>query len=69
MWSQQRFNAITCFRKLRRFKLGVRPDPTEKRSRALVGSFKGSPNDMKRCKFVHAVPSDESLNDATFELK
>ena len=61
--------AITCFRKLRTLSLGVRPDPTEKRSRALADSFKGSPNDMKRCKSLHALPSDESLSDALFERK
>ena len=62
-------NAIACFRKLRTLSMGVRPDPTQKRSRALADSFKGSPNDMKRCKKLHAVPSDESLNGATFERK
>jgi len=62
-------NAIKCFRKLRTLSMEVRPDPTEKRSRALGDSFKGSPNDMKRCNFLHAAPSDESLNDAMFERK
>ena len=35
---------------------GARPDPTDKKSRALIDYCKGSPNDMKRFKFLHVVP-------------
>ena len=56
-------NAIACFRKLRFLTKKIAPESTAKRTRAMENMFLSSPKDTKRCKTLHAVPSDVSLKE------
>ena len=56
-------SAMACSRKLRSLTKKTTPGSTTKRTRAMEHMFLTSPRDTKRCKSLHAVPSDVSLKD------
>ena len=55
--------AIACFTRLRAICRNVRPTGEAKRSRSLFDEFASPPKDMKKCRYLDAMPSDESFYD------
>ena len=54
-------NAVVCFRKLRQLCQEIQPKEGEKRSHAHRDPFNAKPSDLKRCRTLQAMPTDEEL--------
>ena len=55
--------AVACFRRLRQLCKMIRPSASTKRGNAESGNFVESPMNIKKCKSLKGVPTDESLAD------
>ena len=53
--------AIECFKRLRELCRQILPRGTQKRSHSMIDDFNVSPNSLKKCKTLSAMPSDASL--------
>ncbi len=53
--------AIHCFTRLRKLCREIIPVPAAKRSQMHGSDFTKNPENMKECKIIRAVPTDESL--------
>ena len=53
--------AIHCFARLRKLCQKITPTSNAKRTQSLSSDFAEDPDNMKKCKVLRAVPTDESL--------
>jgi hypothetical protein len=56
-------NAVRCFKRLRMLCKKINPIPDAKRGHMHATDFTENPQNMKKCKTLRAVPTDESMKD------
>ena len=56
--------AVECFRRLRKLCKQIRPRASGKRTHAESANFIDSPENMKKCRSLRAMPTETSLDDA-----
>ena len=58
--------AVDCFRRLRKACKHIRPLATKKRTHTESANFVQSPENIKKCRMLRAMPTEGSLDDAAF---
>ena len=58
--------AVDCFRRLRKACKHIRPLATKKRTHTESANFVQSPENIKKCRTLRAMPTEGSLDDAAF---
>ena len=55
--------AVECFRRLRKLCKQIRPRASGKRTHAESAKFIESPENMKKCRSLRAMPTETSLDE------